>query len=230
MLDEPPRLGAQDDNAERAAAVDTLFGLVTETIARRRAHPGRDVVSTLVEAGLTDEDLLWIIITFLGAGLESSTSQFLLAALALGGHRDARRRLAADPSLIPIAYEELVRYDSATARFHRTATRDVTLHGETIKAGDSVLVLYASANRDPRHFDRADDLVIDRYPNRHLGFGRGAHFCLGAPLARLQGRILIESLLAVAPDYEVAGDLQWKVNPGFRGVKALPVDLAGSEV
>jgi cytochrome P450 len=104
------------------------------------------------------------------------------------------------------------------------------MHGQTIEAGDSVLVLYASANRDPRQFERADELVIDRYPNRHLGFGRGTHFCLGAPLARLQGRILFESLLAVAPGYEVAGELEWKINPGFRGVKSLPVALVGSEV
>lgn len=230
MLDEPPRLGATDDDPRRAAAVGTLFGLVTETIAERRSHPGTDVVSNLVEAGLSDEDLLWIIFTFLGAGLESSTSQFLLGALTLAAHPEVRRRMAADPSLIPNAYEELVRFDCATARFHRTATRDVTLHGQTIAAGDSVLVLYASANRDPRKFDRADALVIDRYPNRHLGFGRGAHFCLGAPLARLQGRVLFESLLAVAPAYEVVGELEWKINPGFRGVKSLPVALVGSEV
>jgi cytochrome P450 len=230
VLDEPPRLGVVDDDPRRARAGATVFGLVTETIALRRANPGEDVVSALIEAGLTDEDIVWIIVTFLGAGLESSTSQFLLGALALARQPDVRRRMAKDPSLIPNAYEELVRFDSATARFHRTATRDVVLHGETIEAGDSVLVLYASANRDPRRFDRADDLLIDRYPNRHLGFGRGSHFCLGAPLARLQGRILFESLLAVAPDYAVAGDLQWKINPGFRGVKALPVALIDSEV
>jgi cytochrome P450 len=187
-------------------------------------------VSALVEAGLTGEDIVWIIVTFLGAGLESSTSQSLLGVLALARHPDVRRRMAQDPSLIPNAYEELVRFDSATARFRRTATRAVTLQCGTIKAGDSVLVLYASANRDPRKFDRDNDLVIDQYPNRHLGFGRGSHFCLGAPLARLQGRILFESLLEVASDYAVAGDLEWKVNPGFRGVKALPVALVGSEV
>lgn len=227
-LDDPPRLGATAGaRPEQAAAMGTVLEVVNETIARRRRQPGSDVVSTLIEAGLDDEELLWIMFTFLGAGLESSTSQFLLAALNLARFPDQRARLVAEPSLIPTAYEELVRFDCGPQRFHRTLTRDVELHGASMRAGDSVLVMYGSANRDERQFERADELLVDRAPNRHLGFGRGPHFCLGAPLARLQGQVLFEVLLGTAPDYAVdrPDDLQWKVNPGFRGVRTLPVVL-----
>lgn len=195
---------------------------------RDGAPPGNDVVSTLLEAGLTDEELTWIMFTFLGAGLDSSTGQFLLAARSLALHRGARERLIDEPSLIPTAYEELVRYDCRPNRFHGTLTRDTELHGQQMRAGDSVLVMYGSANRDERRFANADELIVDRHPNPHLGFGRGSHFCLGAPLARLQAKVLLEVLLATAPEYRVHEDqLQWKVNPGFRGVKELPVTLNG---
>jgi cytochrome P450 len=228
VLDEPLRLGADPatDDPQRAKAMDTVLGLVSETIAARRANPATDVVSTLIQAGLTDDDLRWIMFTFLGAGLESSTAQFLLSTLALARHPDARHRLVDDPSMIPNAYEELVRYDCGPQRFHRVVTHDTELHDQHLRAGDSVLVMYGSANRDHRQFERADELIVDRYPNRHLGFGRGPHFCLGAPLARLQARVLFEELLDAAPDYQIATpDLDWKINPVFRGVKALPVAL-----
>jgi cytochrome P450 len=228
VLDEPLRLGADPatDIPERAAAMDEVLGVVRETLEARRRSPGSDVVSTLLQAGLTDDELTWIMFTFLGAGLESSTAQFLLAARSLALHPNARARLAGEPTLVPIAYEELVRYDCGPNRFHRTLTKDVELHDQQMHAGDSVLVMYGSANRDERRFERADELVIDRHPNPHLGFGRGPHFCLGAPLARLQAKVLIETLLATAPEYRVHEDrLEWKVNPGFRGVKSLPVTL-----
>lgn len=230
VLDEPLRLGADPstDNPERAAAMDEVLGVVRATLDARRRSPGSDVVSTLLQAGLTDDELTWIMFTFLGAGLESSTGQFLLAARSLALHPEARARLVDEPSLIPTAYEELVRYDCGPNRFHRTLTEDTELHGQTMRAGDSVLVMYGSANRDERRFERADELLVDRHPNPHLGFGRGPHFCLGAPLARLQAKVLLEELLAAAPTYNVHEDqLQWKVNPGFRGVKALPVTLNG---
>ena len=121
VLDEPLRLGANPatDDPQRATAMDTVLGLVSETIAARRANPQTDVVSTLIEAGLSDDDLRWIVFTFLGAGLESSTAQFLPSALALAQHPDARRRLVDDPAMIPNAYEEMVRYDCGPQRFHR---------------------------------------------------------------------------------------------------------------
>lgn len=228
LLDEPLPLGADPatDKPERMEALGEVLTLVTATIDSRRKAPGNDVVSALVQAGLEEEDLVWIMFTFLGAGLESSTGQFLLSARSLAQHPEARARLAADSSLLQTAVEELIRYDCGPQRFHRTLTRDTGLHGEHLSAGDSVLVMYGSANRDERKFERADELVLDRYPNRHLGLGRGAHFCLGAPLARLQSEILLETLLAAAPDYEVVEDqLEWKVNPGFRGPTSLPVVL-----
>jgi cytochrome P450 len=228
VLDDPPRLGQPAaERPQQDAAMGIVLDVVRETITLRRHHPGTDVVSTLIEAGLDDDELLWIMFTFLGAGLESSTGQFLLAALNLASFPDQRARLVDDLTSIPTAYEELVRFDCGPQRFHRSLTSDVELHGAAMRAGDSVLVMYGSANRDERHFERADELLVDRYPNKHLGFGRGPHFCLGAPLARLQGQVLFEVLLAAAPDYAIhrSDELQWKTNPGFRGVRALPVVL-----
>jgi cytochrome P450 len=229
VLDEPLRLGADpaDDIPERAVAMGQVLGVVGETIRARQSTPGSDVVSSLIQAGLTEEELTWIMFTFLGAGLESSTAQFLLAVRSLALHPEARARLAENLDLIPTAYEELVRFDCGPNRFHRTLTRDIEMHGKKMKEGESVLVMYGSANRDGRRFERPDELVIDRHPNPHLGFGRGPHFCLGAPLARLQAKVLLEVLLTRAPNYRVHEDqLEWKVNPGFRGVKSLPVTLS----
>ena len=182
-----------------------------ETIAVRRRHPGADVVSSLIEAGLDDEELLWIMFTFLGAGLgvvDITVPPRCRNPLA----SPVSAPLVEDPALIPTAYEELVRFDCGPQRFHLRHPRPRRRAPRRDDAGgDLVLVMYGLANRDERQFERADELLVDRYPNKHLGFGRGPH-SVGVPLARLQGQVLFEILLAVAPDYAVHAEaaLQWK--------------------
>ena len=147
--------------------------------------------------------------------------------LALLEHPEQMERLRDDPGLIRPAVEELLRYDPpvqlATERYAR---EDVTIGGVTIPRGEMVLAVLGSANRDERQFDRPDDLDIAREPNRHVAFGQGVHYCLGAPLARLEGQIAINTLLRRMPDLRLAVPrqaLRRRPGMGLHGLEALPV-------
>jgi len=149
--------------------------------------------------------------------------------LALLQHADQLKLLRADPLLIKLSVEELLRYtnplETATPRYAR---EDITIAGVTIPQGALVLAVLASANRDASQFDHADSLVITRENNRHLAFGQGAHFCLGAPLARLEGQIAINTLLRRLPNLRVGvpvESLRWRTSPVLRGLEALPVRM-----
>ncbi|MEX0750096.1 MAG: cytochrome P450 [Dehalococcoidia bacterium] len=172
-----------------------------EHIARVREHPTDTLLSALVhaesaeEGRLSLEDLLVVSRVLLVAGNETTTGLIINCARVLAEFPDVLARLKAEPELTASFIEETLRYYPPFPATIRRTTRDVELRGVTIPQGERILALLGSANRDEEAFDRAEEFVIDRDPNRHLGFGMGIHYCLGAPLARLEGRIAMRTLI-----------------------------------
>jgi cytochrome P450 family 130 len=216
-----------DDIAGRATNIYNLFGSL---LAERRALPADDLMSALLAArvdgdGLSDDDLLGFCFLLLVAGNDTTTSLISNGAELLARHQDQRAELAADPSLIPAAVEEMVRIESPTQALSRTAMRDVELHGTMIGAGSRVMLLWGSANLDDREFEDPEVFDIHRQPSRHLGFGHGIHVCLGAALARLEARVAFEELLARVPDYELCGTPERYVSNWARAWRILPLQF-----
>jgi cytochrome P450 PksS len=210
---------------------------IRKLVQIRRADPQDDLVSALLEAReagdtLSEDELLAMISLLLIAGHETTVNLIGNGILALIEHPDQMDRLRNDPSLIKPAVEELLRYDgpleTATERYAR---EDTTIAGVTIPRGEIVFAVLASANRDERQFDHASTLDLSREPNRHVAFGQGMHFCLGAPLARLEGQIAINSLLRRIPDLRLGVPRQaLRRRPGLvlHGLKSLPVTFSGA--
>ena len=205
----------EGDPLQAATAAAELMAYFHTLIARRRTEPADDVVSHLVAAGMAAHDsdiaglisILGFAFTMVAGGNDTTTGMLGGAVQLLTRHRDQREQLIAEPSLIPDAIDELLRLTSPVQGLARTATRDVVIEGTTIPRGRKVLLLYGSANRDPREFGPdAADLDIRRRPTKILTFGHGAHFCLGAAAARLQARVALEELLARCPDFSVDFD------------------------
>ncbi len=203
----------------------------------RRAEPRDDLVTALVqahEAGdrLSDDELISMIFLLIIAGHETTVNLIASGLLALMEHPDQMRRLRDDPSLGRTAVEELLRFTAPVeTATERIAREDVDVGGTTIPKHGSVLAVIASANRDEAHFDNPDTLDIGRDPNKHLAFGLGIHFCLGASLARMEGQIAIGTLLERIDELELAvsaGQLRWRPGLVLRGLKALPVNVARS--
>jgi cytochrome P450 family 142 subfamily A polypeptide 1 len=201
-------------------------------VADRRAQPRDDLMSVLVQAvidgeKLSDDDLLQEGLLILVGGNETTRHVLTGGCEALCRHPEQLRRLAADPSQIPAAVEEMLRWVTPIQNMNRTATRDTVLRGQQIRAGDKLLLLYPSANRDERVF--ADPFRFDtaRDPNPHLAFGFGAHFCLGASLARLELRLLFEELLPRIPDLRLVSDAPPPAVPSnfIRGLLRLEVEF-----
>jgi cytochrome P450 family 142 subfamily A polypeptide 1 len=201
-------------------------------VADRRARPRDDMMSTLVHAEidgqkLGDDDILQEGLLILVGGDETTRHVITGGMEALIRNPDERRKLARDPRLVPLAVEEMLRWVSPIKNMNRTAVRDVEVAGQTIRAGDKVLLLYPSANRDERAFVRADEFHVDREPNDHVAFGHGVHFCLGASLARLELRVMFETLLARLPDLTLASDAPLPLRPSnfIVGVETMPVSF-----
>jgi cytochrome P450 family 142 subfamily A polypeptide 1 len=199
-------------------------------VADRRARPRDDMMSTLVHAEidgqkLTDEDILQEGLLILVGGDETTRHVISGGMEALARNPDERRKLATNPRLLPTAVEEMLRWVSPITNMNRTATRDVEIGGARVRAGDKVLLLYPSANRDERAFARADRFHVDREPNDHVAFGHGVHFCLGASLARLELRVMFETLLARLPDLELATSAPLRLRPSnfIVGIEDMPV-------
>lgn len=182
------------------------------------------VVANAVRDPLSDVELYMFFSLLFSAGAETTRNAVAGGLLALSRHPDQYRRLRADPALLPTAVEEMVRWTSPSPSKRRTATRDTTLGGHRIEAGQKVLVWEGSANRDESVFARADDFDAGRKPNPHLGFGQGVHYCLGANLARLELRVLYEELLARFGSVDVAA-LEWTRSNRHTGLRHLYVAL-----
>lgn len=197
--------GGDLGSATHAAA--DLFGYATELIERRRHTPGDDLVSDLVAVGETRASAMWIVgfvFTMVTGGNDTTTGLLGGAAELLTDHRDQRRALQGNSSLMTGAVDELLRLTTPVQNLARTTTRPVTVNGVDIGADTKVMLLYGAANRDRREFGpTAEQLDVGRITDRILSFGYGAHHCLGAAAARLQGRVALEELLARFPDFAV---------------------------
>jgi cytochrome P450 len=202
-----------------------------DIIAQRRVEPRDDLISGLIKAQeegdrLSDQELLANCVLLLNAGHETTTNLIGNGTYALLRHPDQMKRLRDDPSLLPTAVEELLRYDSPVQFTNRILTADMELGGKTLRAGQMVLLLLAAANRDPEQFPNPDKLDVGRQNNKHVAFGLGSHFCLGAPLARLEGRLVFEALLRRVPNLRLDGPApRYRQNFNLRGLESLHVSL-----
>lgn len=225
--------GAASAQPEAAlAALGAFVEYIKTLLAEKRAHPGSDLISGLVHAEengdrLRESELISTVFLLIVAGHETTVNLIGNGVLALLQHPDQMRLLRNDLSLISSAVEELLRYTSPVSLSSlRWANEDVPLHGEVIRRGELVFVALMGANTDPLHFTDPAALDITRQENHHLAFGKGIHFCLGAPLARLEGQIAISTLLQRLPNLQLAGEfeqLTWNSSPILRGLTSLPV-------
>jgi hypothetical protein len=191
-------------------------------IAERRKHPQNDLISHFsaaeIEGDRLDErEVLLTTTTLIMAGIESLGGFMAMFAVNMAEHPDARASVAANPALLPDAIEESLRFNTSAQRFRRCLQKDVTLHGQAMRAGDFLCLAYGSANRDERQFPNPDVYDITRKPRGHLGFGGGVHACLGTAIARLSVKIAFEELHKVIPNYTRAEEsLQWMPSSTFR--------------
>jgi cytochrome P450 len=225
--------GTADPEIELDAftAAGQLFEYFRKLIAARRADPRDDLLSVLAEAEidehrLSDDDLLNFTFLLLVAGNETTRNLIALGTLALIEHPDQCRLLVEDPTLIPGAVEEMLRWNSPVVSMSRTATTDVEIRDQLIADGDVVTLLYGSANRDEEIFGPdAEQFKVTRHPNPHIAFGCGEHSCIGAQLARLEATVLFDELLRRFPNLELVGAVDRMRATMVPGVKRMPVRL-----
>jgi cytochrome P450 family 142 subfamily A polypeptide 1 len=225
----------QSDEARRLhqrEVVNGYFAYAARSLAERRVRPRDDLMSILAHAEvdgdrLGDEEILQESLLILIGGDETTRHVMTGGLLELLRRPEQKQKLVANPRLIPSAVEEMLRWVSPIQNMNRTATRATSLHGQRIRAGDRLLLLYPSANRDAAAFERPDEFDVTRSPNRHVAFGGfGTHHCLGASLARLELRVLFEELLRRFPDVALdEGDLHLRPANFIVGLEAMPVRL-----
>src|SRR6266700_8364981 len=221
--------GAIDTEERARTSVTALLVYFKELVGRLRRRPDETIMSALVEAEsagsrLDGEELLANAILLLMNGHETTTDTIGNGVFALLQNPDERKKLQSKPELIAGAIEEMMRYDGAVQLRCVGAAQDVTIGGKKIASRQTVYMVIGAANRDAEQFAEPDRFDIERSPNRHLEFGNGIHFCIGAALARAEAQIAINSLLARYPDLELGGgQLEWKSIPVFRGLKSLPI-------
>src|SRR4029453_7605581 len=189
-------------------AATNIYAEFSKLLAERRVARRDDLMSALLDAELdgqqlSEEDLLGFCFTLIVAGNDTTTNLIANGAVQLAEHPEQRALLVRQPSAIANAVEEMLRCGWPAQALPRRLMRDVTLHGRTIPKGAMVRLVWAAANRDEGEFANADVFDVTRPAPRHLGFGHGAHFCLGARLARLEARVAFEELLARVPEYEL---------------------------
>jgi cytochrome P450 len=217
-----------------AHAMHRLMGFLDSLLKLRRREPDEGLITALVSAEqagdcLSPDELLAMLFLLLFAGHETTVNLIGSGMLALIDNPEQLRALIEQPALAESAVEELLRYTNPVQfGASRIALEDIELGGVTIKKSNVVVAMLSSANRDEAIFTDPERLDIARAPNRHLGFGLGIHFCLGAPLARMEGRIAFNKLLARFPSVRLAGpreQIRWRMSPVFRGLESLPICL-----
>jgi len=208
--------------------------LFSDYIEWRAEHPSDDLMTQLLNAEFEDEtgttrkldrmEILTYVMLLAGAGNETTTRLIGWTGKLLAEHPDQRRELAADRSLVPQAIEEVLRYEAPSPVQARTVNRDVEYYGQTVREGSIMVILNGSGNRDDRHFPDGDRFDIHRTIDHHLSFGYGLHFCLGAALARLEGRVALDEVLQRWSDWDVDWDNAKQAHtPTVRGWERLPV-------
>lgn len=221
------RSEARKQLAEQATAEFALY--LKDLIAQRGRRPGKDLLTRLISASnagrLSEDELISTSMLILAAGHGSTIDVLGNGMLALLNHPDQLDSLSSNPAQAPAAVQEMIRYDSPLPFFHRYASVDCEVMGMPYPVGTKFGLLYGSANRDPRQFSQADRFDINRYPNRHLGFGRGAHLCLGNNLARLNMEITFASLLARVKTIELRQTPRFRLGLASRGVRELALRL-----
>ena len=220
------------DKYQRATdSITAMNDYFRKAIQRRRRNPGDDLLTALLGAQeqgelLSDDEVLATCVLLVFAGHETTTNLIGNGILALLRHPEELLRLRADPRLMSLAVEELLRFDGPAAAVVRIATDEIPLHGQTILPGERVFAMLNAANRDPRQFQNPETLDIGRQENRHLAFGQGIHFCIGAPLARMEARLAITAILQRCSNISLSSTpLNWSSSLVLRGVRSLPVSF-----
>ncbi|QSB17406.1 cytochrome P450 [Natronosporangium hydrolyticum] len=214
--------------------IGNMHAYIAELVAQKRQQPTDDLLSAMIQARdersdrLTEQEMVELAAGLLAAGQETTITQIPNFVYVLLTHPERWRQLCADPTLVPAAVEELLRFVplGVTAAFPRYATEDVELGGVLVRAGEPVLAALHSANRDQEVYDRPDEIDFSREGPSHFGFGHGAHHCLGAQLARLELQAALEALVRRVPELRFAvpeGELSWKSGMLVRGLRSLPV-------
>jgi cytochrome P450 len=222
-----PNVGALTKRA--AIEASTAFSdYVRDVVEQRRSSPGDDLITDLIEARdegtrLSDDELVASVVLLLNAGHEASVNVFGNGFHALLQHPEQMARVVSGEVPVEIALEELIRFDAPLQLFERTATSDVEVSGQLVRAGEKIACLMGSANRDAAVFADADTFDVGRDPNPHVGFGMGLHFCLGAPLARLELQISITTLLDRFPSLQLAGEAPRRPTWVLRGFERIDV-------
>jgi len=212
-----------------ARSMAELSNYITALSQSRRLQPQEDLLTalvTVVDEGerLTQDELIANVGVLLAAGHETTSNLIGNGVLAFLRHPDQLQKLGDDPALADSAVEEVMRYDNAVQIVYRSAIEEVELGGKRIGPGQLVNMILGAADRDPEHFSKPDQFDITRDEGKHVGFGLGIHFCIGAPLARLEVQMAFTTLLRRFPNLRLDMEaLEWHEHPTFRGVKSLPV-------
>jgi cytochrome P450 len=229
LLDQAEAALAGEDLMRVEQAAEEFEDYLRDLVRRRRTEPTGDVLSALITVGderdrLTENELLSTCYLLLVAGHQTTVNLIGNGVLALLRDPGQLRRLWQNPTLIRSGVEELLRYDSSVQTVTRIVVGQVEVGGQMLGDGELVSVVLGAANRDPDRFADPDRLDVGRADNRHLSFGNGPHFCLGAPLARMEVEVALEALVRRLPGLRLdTGTLQWRPKPGLRGLEALPV-------
>jgi cytochrome P450 len=215
---------------EAIAEVPAMMQGVLEFAATRRAEAGDDLTSFLIQfefdgKRLDDAQLLNILWNLIAGGVDTTTSQTALTLRHLGTNPELRQQLIDHPELHRTATDEFLRYFSVNQQLSRTVTRDVVLGGQHFRRNDRVVISWLGANHDEQEFERPDEIVLDRAPNRHVAFGLGPHRCIGSHLARLMSGVMVKAALDRIPDYQIdlGGVHEYLGNPSMTGLGKLPV-------